>query len=69
MEHSCRERKLWYYQHAMWWHVKDLQKEVEEKEQAFKTFYNKFQSELDEHKEQMMLLEDTNSDCFWFIIN
>jgi hypothetical protein len=53
----------------MWWHVKDLQKEVEEKEQAFKTFYNKFQSELDEHKEQMMLLEDTNSDCFWFIIN
>jgi hypothetical protein len=31
-EHSFQERKKWYYMQDMWWHVRDVQKQAEEKQ-------------------------------------
>jgi hypothetical protein len=48
MEHTCQERKSWYYQHDMWWHVRDLQKKVERREQAFKNKYFEKDEEIND---------------------
>jgi hypothetical protein len=47
MEHtSCQERRMWYYEHNMWWQVKKLQKEVVLREKDFENKYFKKGEEI-----------------------